>query len=143
MKDKKQQKNTVQNPVQGVSVEQPAAKKARSKKPLVAVALAAILAVGAYGGAKLYDKEEKKGEPAKEKVTIEVSGTDVTINNEVQKPAEGKTWKDLLQEYFANKDMKNTDVVFLQSLGDYTVSEDIKKALGDLKISFIESGGGQ
>lgn len=114
-------------------------KKSRSKKPLVALVLAALLGLGAYGGAKYYNNE---GEPAKEKVTIRVSAETVTVNDQEQKLAENQNWKQWLESYFAKKDLAKTEVIVDYSFGDYDLVKEIKDALTDLKITSTETKGG-
>ena len=116
-------------------------KKGKSKKPLaVAVLLAALLGFGAYEGAKLYNNDSD--ETPKETITIEVSADTVKINDEVQKPAEGKTWKTVLEEYFAKKDLAKSTVKVNYAYGDYDLVKEIKDALSALNITTIETGGG-
>ena len=109
-------------------------KKSKGKKPLIALVLAALLGLGAYGGAKYYNNE---GEPAKEKVTIRVSAETVTVNDQEQKLAE-----DQLESYFAKKDLAKTEVIVDYSFGDYDLVKEIKDALTDLKITSTETKGG-
>jgi len=120
--------------------EQTTGKKSRSKKPLVAVLLAALLGLGAYGGAKYYNNE---GEPAKEKVAITVNDKTVTIDDAEQKLAEGQTWKQLLEAYFAKKDKDKIEVVVDYGYGDSELTQEIKGALADLKITTTEQSGGK
>ena len=116
-------------------------KKGKSKKPLAAVVLlAALLGFGAYEGAKLYNNDSD--ETPKETITIEVSADTVKINNEVQTPAEGKTWKTVLEEYFAKKDLAKSTVKVNYAYGDYDLVKEIKDALSALNITTIETGGG-
>ena len=116
-------------------------KKGKSKKPLAAVVLlAALLGFGAYEGAKLYNNDSD--ETPKETITIEVSADTVKINDEVQTPAEGKTWKTVLEEYFAKKDLGKTTVKVNYAYGDYDLVKEIKDALSALNITTIETGGG-
>ena len=116
-------------------------KKGKSKKPLAAaVLLAALLGFGAYEGAKLYNNDSD--ETPKETITIEVSADTVKINDEVQKPAEGKTWKTVLEEYFAKKDLAKSTVKVNYAYGDYDLVKEIKDALSALNITTIETGGG-
>lgn len=116
-------------------------KKGKSKKPLAAVVLlAALLGFGAYEGAKLYNNDSD--ETPKETITIEVSADTVKINDEVQTPAEGKTWKTLLEEYFAKKDLAKSTVKVNYAYGDYDLVKEIKDALSALNITTIETGGG-
>ena len=116
-------------------------KKGKSKKPLAAVVLlAALLGFGAYEGAKLYNNDSD--ETPKETITIEVSADTVKINDEVQTPAEGKTWKTVLEEYFAKKDLAKSTVKVNYAYGDYDLVKEIKDALSALNITPIETGGG-
>ena len=116
-------------------------KKGKSKKPLAAaVLLAALLGFGAYEGAKLYNNDSD--ETPKETITIEVSADTVKINDEVQKPAEGKTWKTVLEEYFAKKDLAKSTVKVNYAYGDYDLVKEIKDALSALNITTIETDGG-
>ena len=116
-------------------------KKGKSKKPLAAVVLlAALLGFGAYEGAKLYNNDSD--ETPKETITIEVSADTVKINDEVQTPAEGKTWKTVLEEYFAKKDPAKSTVKVNYAYGDYDLVKEIKDALSALNITTIETGGG-
>ncbi|MBO4685629.1 MAG: hypothetical protein J5628_03090 [Lachnospiraceae bacterium] len=116
-------------------------KKGKSKKPLAAVVLlAALLGFGAYEGAKLYNNDSD--ETPKETITIEVAADTVKINDEVQKPAEGKTWKTVLEEYFAKKDLAKSTVKVNYAYGDYDLVKEIKDALSALNITTIETGGG-
>ena len=127
--------------------EQKAEKKGRGKKPLVALLLAALLGLGAYGGATLYNNESNKNteneatktpEVVKDKITISVSGADVLVNDQKQALAEGQNWKQWLEEYFSKKDMAKTEVTVDYSYGDKDVSDAIKAALDELKISVTE-----
>lgn len=127
--------------------EQKAEKKGRGKKPLVALLLAALLGLGAYGGATLYNNESNKNteneatktpEVVKDKITISVSGADVLVNDQKQALAEGQNWKQWLEEYFSKKDMAKTEVTVDYSYGDKDVSDAIKAALNELKISVTE-----
>ena len=116
-------------------------KKGKSKKPLAAVVLlAALLGFGAYEGAKLYNNDSD--ETPKETITIEVSADTVKINDEVQTPAEGKTWKTVLEEYFAKKDLAKSTVKVNYAYGDYDLVKELKDALSALNITTIETGGG-
>ena len=116
-------------------------KKGKSKKPLAAaLLLAALLGFGAYEGAKLYNNDSD--ETPKETITIEVSADTVKINDEVQTPAEGKTWKTVLEEYFAKKDLAKSTVKVNYAYGDYDLVKEIKDALSALNITTIETGGG-
>ena len=116
-------------------------KKGKSKKPLAAVVLlAALLGFGAYEGAKLYNNDSD--ETPKETITIEVSADTVKINDEVQTPAEGKTWKTVLEEYFAKKDLAKSTVKVNYAYGDYDLVKEIKDALSALNVTTIETGGG-
>ena len=116
-------------------------KKGKSKKPLAAaVLLAALLGFGAYEGAKLYNNDSD--DTPKETITIEVSADTVKINDEVQTPAEGKTWKTVLEEYFAKKDLAKSTVKVNYAYGDYDLVKEIKDALSALNITTIETGGG-
>lgn len=134
------------NPVE----EQKAEKKTRSKKPLVALLLAALLGLGAYGGTQLYNESNKNTETqtekptpteeVKEKVTIRVFQTTVKINDQEKSLAEGQTWKDVFSEYFAGKDMSKIEVFFINddSYGDKDFTAEITKALNESKITFTE-----
>ena len=102
--------------------------------------LAALLGFGAYEGAKLYNNDSD--ETPKETITIEVSADTVKINDEVQTPAEGKTWKTVLEEYFAKKDLAKSTVKVNYAYGDYDLVKEIKDALSALNITTIETGGG-
>ena len=66
----------------------------------------------------------------------------VKINDEVQTPAEGKTWKTVLEEYFAKKDLAKSTVKVNYAYGDYDLVKEIKDALSALNITTIETGGG-
>lgn len=107
-------------------------KKSRSKKPLAAVLLAALLGLGAYGGAKLYNNEANA---PKEQVTIAVNNETVTVNNQEQKLAEGQTWEKWFEEYFSKKDMDKTEVVVDLGYGEKEITNEITNALSKLKIS--------
>ena len=129
--------------VEGQNAEQ----KTRSKKPLVALLLAAILGLGAYGGAKYYDKQTNEAsvesEAPKEKVAISVSAKTVSVNGQEQKLADGQSWKKWLEEYFAKKDLSKTEVTVDYEYGDYDLVTEIKAALSELKINVTETKGGK
>ena len=114
-------------------------KKSGGKKSLVAVLLVALLGLGAYGGAKLYDNQNEPEKP-KEKVTItiSVSAETVKVDNQEQKLADGQTWKKWVEDYFAKKDMSNTEVVVDFGYGDNDIVMGIKSALADMKITTTE-----
>ncbi|MBP5463227.1 MAG: hypothetical protein J6Y20_14050 [Lachnospiraceae bacterium] len=114
-------------------------KKSGGKKSLVAVLLVALLGLGAYGGAKLYDNQNEPEKP-KEKVTItiSVSAETVKVDNQEQKLADGQTWKKWVEDYFAKKDMSNTEVVVDFGYGDNDIVTEIKSALADMKITTTE-----
>lgn len=131
--------------------EQNAEKKTRSKKPLVALLLAALLGLGAYGGAQLYNENNKDtnndvnkvSEAPKEKITIKVDTNNVSINDQKQTLPEKPALEDLrkvISEYFADKDMNKFDVVFVHdTYSDNFIVNDIKTVLNDLKISVTEA----
>ena len=51
---------------------------------------------------------------------------------------EGKTWKVWLEEYFAKKDLANTEVTVDFAYGDSELVKEIKEALSALKITTTE-----
>lgn len=114
-------------------------KKSGGKKSLVAVLLVALLGLGAYGGSKLYNNQNEPEKP-KEKVTItiSVSAETVKVDNQEQKLADGQTWKKWVEDYFAQKDMSNTEVVVDFGYGDNDIVTEIKSALADMKITTTE-----
>ena len=134
--------NTNLNQVPGQNPEQETGKKSRSKKPLVAALLVAMLGLGAYGGMQYYN-QNKDNTPEvtqeavvnKEKVEIAVNGTDVQINGQKFELAEGQNWQKSLEEYFAKKEMDKTEVIVDFGYADQTVKEEITSALSALKIN--------
>ena len=119
--------------------------KKSSKKPLVAVALVAVLALGGYGASQYLDKNEPNTtvestqEQEKEKVNIKVSAKSVTVNGQEQQLADGQSWKAWLEAYFAKKDMSKTEVVVDFDYGDYDLVKEIKDAMSELKINTTET----
>lgn len=118
-------------------------KKKGSKKPLVALVIAAMLGLGAYGGAQYYNENIKDAnvseqQKEKEKVTIQVNAEKVSVNGAEQALPEGKTWKVWLEEYFAKKDLANTEVTVDFAYGDSELVKEIKEALSALKITTTE-----
>lgn len=118
--------------------------KKSSKKPLVAILLAAVLALGGYGASQYLDNQEKPSvqkeeETKKETVNIRVTGTSVFVNGQEQKLADGQAWKALLTDFFGKKDLSKTNVVVDFDKGDYDVVKEIKDVLTELKITSTES----
>jgi hypothetical protein len=134
--------NTNLNQVPGQNPEQETGKKSRSKKPLIAAFLVAMLGLGAYGGMQYYNKDNDKTPEVtqeavvnKEKVEITVNGTDVQINGQKFELAEGQSWQKSLEEFFAKKEMDKTEVIVDFGYADQTVKEEITSALSALKIN--------
>lgn len=121
---------------------QTAEKKKRSKKPLAALVLCALLALGGYGANQVFNKDndEKVADRVadKEKITIAVVNETVKVNDKVETLAADQSWKAWLEDYFSKKDMSKTEVVVNYYYGNDDITKAIKDALSELKINATE-----